>query len=215
AGAGRIINLSSAGAFGEAAFRHDILREETHADPVSLYSMTKFASERTASRMADVWGIDALSVRLSGVFGRWERRTSVRDTPSPQYQLCAAVRAGRPARIPRRDHRDWIYAPDVASAVLALIDAPRLNHRLYNVSTGERWAVFDWAEAFALHWPSFDISLTEPGERADIDFHAATDRGMLSIERLVADTGFKPAFDRDASAADYADWARGDGAGYG
>ncbi|MEM8664251.1 MAG: NAD(P)-dependent oxidoreductase, partial [Pseudomonadota bacterium] len=131
AGAGRIVNLSSAGAFGDAAFRHDVLTEETPADPVSLYSMTKFSSERMAARMADVWGIDALSVRLSGVFGRWERKTSVRDTPSPQHQLLAAARDNRPARIPRRDNRDWIYAPDVARAVLALLDAPQLNHRLY------------------------------------------------------------------------------------
>ncbi|HEX9469738.1 MAG TPA: NAD(P)-dependent oxidoreductase, partial [Bradyrhizobium sp.] len=51
-GVGRIINLSSAAAYGTSAFRNMPLDEETSCDPVSLYAITKFASEKVAARLA-------------------------------------------------------------------------------------------------------------------------------------------------------------------
>ncbi|MEM8550943.1 MAG: NAD(P)-dependent oxidoreductase [Pseudomonadota bacterium] len=211
AGCRAFINLSSAGAFGAAAFRHDVLREDTPTDPVSLYSITKYASERITSRMASVWAMNALSVRLSGVFGRWERKTSVRDTPSPQHQILRAAQVEAPVILPRPEARDWIYATDVASAVIALRDADRLPHDLYHVSTGTRWSVADWTAELATHMPSLRWRMAEPGEAATIDYHAAQDRGMLSIDRLLADADYRPAFTLSASAADYAAWAQRSG----
>lgn len=212
-GAGRIINLSSAGAYGAAAFRGEFLDEaDTAPDPVSLYSITKFASERMTARMAAVWGLDAISVRLSGVFGRWERKTSVRDTPSPMFQIMTAAMAGEGVRLPRRDSRDWIYAPDVASAVLALRDASSLGHDLYNVSTGETYSVLAWGAALAARRPGFDCRLANDDEQPTVDFHSPEDRRPLSIARLCADTGFTPAFGLEASVDDYLAWAARSGA---
>ena len=48
----RIINLSSGSAYGAAGFRHTLLEEETPCEPVSLYAVTKYASERVAARLA-------------------------------------------------------------------------------------------------------------------------------------------------------------------
>ena len=208
AGSRRVINLSSAGAYGAAAFRNAVLDEAaTVADPVSVYSVTKFASERIGDRMAEVWGLDVIGVRLSGVFGRWERQTSVRDTPSPQHQIMRAALEGRPALLARHDARDWIYAPDVARAVIALRTSEGLRHRLYNVSTGETWSVADWGAALAERMPGFECRLAGPGEAPTIDLFAATDRGRLSIDRLVADTGFAPCYGFERSLDDYRDWA--------
>ena len=93
-GVRRVINLSSAAAYGASAFRHAVLDEETPCDPVSLYAITKFASEKVAARLAALWQCDIISVRLSAVFGPWERSNDVRDTPSPQAQILAALQAG-------------------------------------------------------------------------------------------------------------------------
>ena len=117
AGVRRVINLSSAAAYGASAFRHALLDEETACDPVSLYAITKFASEKVAARLAELWQSDIISVRLSGVFGPWERGNGVRDTPSPQAQMIAALQTGSAAILSRPGVRDWIYALDVAEAV--------------------------------------------------------------------------------------------------
>ena len=54
-GVKRIINLSSAAAYGASAFRNVLLDEETPCDPGSLYAITKFASEKVAARLATLW----------------------------------------------------------------------------------------------------------------------------------------------------------------
>ena len=57
-------------------------------------------------------------MRLSAVFGPWERSNDVRDTPSPQAQILAAMQEGYEAvLLSRPGVRDWIYAVDVAEGV--------------------------------------------------------------------------------------------------
>ncbi|MEO1679273.1 MAG: NAD(P)-dependent oxidoreductase [Pseudomonadota bacterium] len=208
AGVRRVINLSSAGAYGAAAFRGSgPLREEDETDPQNIYGITKFASERVGTRLAEVWGLDVISVRLSGVFGNWERRTGVRDTPSPHYQILEALRAGRPALVERADARDWIYAPDVARIVARLLAAPSLSHRLYNVSTGMTWSVSDWGAAMAKHFPGGLCRLVRPGETPNVALHAKEDRRTLSIDRLHTEIGDPRCITLEQSVKNYADWA--------
>ena len=109
-GVARIINLSSGAAYGAAGARHALLDEETACDPESLYAITKFASERVAQRLAALWHFDIVSVRLSGVFGRWERATGVRDTLSPHAQILASIRQQGEAVLSRPGVKDWIYS---------------------------------------------------------------------------------------------------------
>ena len=96
----RVVNLSSASAYGAAGARVEILDEDTPCDPVSFYAISKFTSERSVARHAELFGGDFLSVRFSAVFGPWERPGSVRDTPSLQYQILAAFARGEPAVMP-------------------------------------------------------------------------------------------------------------------
>lgn len=215
-GVRRVINLSSAGAYGAAAFAgQGSLHEDNPApDPQSIYSITKFASERVGARMSEVWGLDVINVRLSGVFGRWERRTSVRDTPSPQFQIVEALRAGRPALVERLDNRDWIYAPDVARAVDAIMQATDLSYRLYNISTGQTWSVLAWGQAMAVWFEGGVCRLAEPGEAANIALHAPTDRRPLSVDRLRADDLLVTCCDINQSVEEYNSWLQGDGANY-
>ena len=135
AGIRRIVNLSSGAAYGRTGMRLKLLEETSEADPEGLYALSKFASERVVARMGSLWGLDTVSVRLSGVFGPWERATGVRDTLSPHHQVVSIAKAGGTALLDRPALRDWIYAPDVTEAVIGLIDASSLQHSLYNVSS--------------------------------------------------------------------------------
>ena len=117
AGVRRIVNLSSAAAYGRAAMDVAQVDETVAPQPTGLYGITKFASEMIGGRMAELWSLDFVNLRLSAVFGPWERATGVRDTTSPQFQMTEAVRQGKPALLARPGVRDWVYAPDVARAV--------------------------------------------------------------------------------------------------
>jgi UDP-glucose 4-epimerase len=205
-GVRRIINLSSAAAYGTSGFRNAPLDEETLCDPISLYAISKFASEKVAARLAALWSCEIISVRLSAVFGPWERATGVRDTLSPQAQIVAAMQSGREAILPRPGVRDWIYATDVADAVTLLIEAATPQHHLYNISTGVEWSALQWGEAFAALHSGFVCRLAEVGETATVDLHGAADRAPLSVERMAKEFGWRARFGCADSAADLSRW---------
>jgi UDP-glucose 4-epimerase len=202
----RIINLSSAAAYGTNAFRNVPLDEETACDPVSLYAITKFASEKVAARLAALWQCEIISVRLSAVFGPWERTNDVRDTPSPQAQILAAMQARREAVLPRPGLRDWVYAPDVAEAVTLLIEAAKPWHRLYNISTGVEWSALQWGQELAALHSGFVCRLAETGEAPTVDLHSPADRAPLSVLRLAQEFGWRARFGCADSAVDLSSW---------
>jgi UDP-glucose 4-epimerase len=205
-GVGRIINLSSAAAYGTSAFTSRPLTEETACDPVSLYAITKFASEKVAARLAALWQTEIISVRLSAVFGPWERTNDVRDTPSPQAQILAAMQAGREAVLSRPGVRDWIYAVDVAEAVALLIEASKPKHQLYNISTGVEWSALQWGQQLAALHPGFVCRLAEAGEASTVDLYSTADRAPLSVSRLAEEFGWRARFGCIDSTADLGAW---------
>jgi UDP-glucose 4-epimerase len=205
-GVKRVINLSSAAAYGASAFRNAVLDEETACDPVSLYAITKVASEKVAARLAALWQYDIISVRLSAVFGPWERSNDVRDTPSPQAQILSALDAGRDALLSRPGVRDWIYAVDVAEAVSVLIEAERPKHQLYNISTGVEWPALQWGQQLAARHTGLNCRLAEAGETPTIDLHGAADRAPLAVTRMAEEFGWRARFACEDSVAGLSDW---------
>jgi UDP-glucose 4-epimerase len=210
-GVARIVNLSSAAAYGAVGSRHALLAEDMDCDPVSLYAVTKFASEKVAARLAALWEREIISVRLSAAFGPWEfrtwaRSTGSRDTPSPQAQMLAALPRGSEAVLSRPGVRDWIYAPDVADAVALLIEASKPQHRLYNISTGREWSALQWGQELSALHPGFVCRLASPGEAPTVDLHSPADRAPLSVARLTQEFGWRARFGCADSAADLSAW---------
>ncbi|MBR1087107.1 NAD(P)-dependent oxidoreductase [Bradyrhizobium manausense] len=204
-GVRRVINLSSASAYGAAGQRYPILDEETPCDPVSFYAISKFTSERSVARLAELHGGDFLSVRLSAVFGPWERIGKVRDTPSLQFQILAEFARGGLALMPGQGVKDWIYAVDAAEAVAVLIEAERPRHRLYNISSGRAWSALQWGEVFAALHPGFECRLASPGEKTFIKTHGG-DRAPLSVARMADEFGWRARFGCAESAAAMSTW---------
>ncbi|TVQ35867.1 MAG: NAD(P)-dependent oxidoreductase [Geminicoccaceae bacterium] len=209
AGVRRVVNLSSGSAYGDAAFGADPLDEAATApDPKTFYALSKFATERVGARLAALWGLDVRSLRLSSVFGPWEHETGVRDTLSPPFQVVQALLRGEPVLLERADTRDWLYAPDVARAVLALLEAPTPAHDLYNVSLGEAYALEAWAERVATQLGGGPVRVAAPGETPNVVTHLPRPRRAMTTGRLRADLGIEAQFGLAASADHYAAWAK-------
>lgn len=207
AGVRRSVNLGSVAAFGDAVYETDILAEDTpQPRPATLYALTKSSGETLCRRLAELWGADIRGVRLSSVFGPWEHDTGVRDTLSPQYQMALAARDGAPALLSAPGDRDWVYARDVASGVLALLDAAAPRHELYQIGPGRRFTLLDWGARLARRRPGFAPRLAAPGEAPTVHVFPPRDRGMLDIGLMRDDLGWEPRFGCAESADDYLDW---------
>jgi UDP-glucose 4-epimerase len=206
-GLGRLVNLSSASAYGGAAFGAGPLDEATTVpDPVALYAVSKLAGERLGTRLRALWGLDVVHLRLSTVFGPWERATGVRDTLSPPFQVVRAVLRGEPVRLEREDVRDWLYAPDVGRAVAAVLRSPSPRFDLYNVGPGRLWSLADWARR-VVAGQALNLEVAVDPEHATVASHVPRPRQPLAVERLREFVDVDAMAGLTASADDYADWA--------
>lgn len=204
-GVKRTIYVGSGAAYGESLYRLPRLYETTPSVPTSLYSITKHAAERMAMRLAELWEIDVVCVRLGTVIGPWERDTGVRDNFGTHSQLAAMAAAGGTAVLPEREvQRDWIYVRDVAAGLTKLAHADSAAHGLYNLSSGQVWErpIETWCEVLRKAYPAFDYRTAAPGEQPNV-WYTDSDRGVMDIGRIEQAVGFRAAYPMAEAYADY------------
>jgi nucleoside-diphosphate-sugar epimerase len=193
-GVRRIVLFSSSGVYNGISAYPDRLTESAQLPqtPSSLYAVTKLACEGLAHRVAATGLISICAIRVASVYGEHERATQSRSAArtSQIHKLAMATAAGDvPVRIGGPNiGRDWVHGADVGHAVSKLLAASRLNHVVYNVGSGETTRFHDLVGLFRSE------GLAEKGgpEAAEIVVRAEDDRPPLDIERLFADTGFRP-----------------------
>jgi nucleoside-diphosphate-sugar epimerase len=207
-GVERLVFLSSASVYGAATPAQGLLDEVLSLpQPGAVYGITKLAAERLLLRAGPLRGVQVVAARLGGVFGRFERDSGLRDTLSPHHQVMQASRLGQPIILPRPGARDWIYAPDIAEGVAAILLAEAPASPVYNLSSPAIWSVGEWCAALALR-QRMDWRLAQGDERATIDFHGPDDRPALATARAVEELGFRARFGMAEALADYSEWLK-------
>ena len=188
----RVVITSSGAAYGESLYRPGLMQEDaTPVLPTTLYATTKYAAERTARRLAELWQMEVACTRLGTLIGPWERDGSshahgVRDNFGPHSQLARIAVAGGEAVLPADEcTRDWVYSPDV----------------------GIDWSgdIAGWCQVLAARFPAFCHRIARPGETPNVHY---TDRArsLMAVERFEADHGFVATRDRTSVHRAFADW---------
>jgi nucleoside-diphosphate-sugar epimerase len=171
-----------------------------------MYGITKYAAERTCLRLAALWNFDVRIGRLATAYGRWEHATAARDRLSLPTQVAQIARSGGEAVFPPLGPTDYIYAPDLARALLVLLDAAAPAHRLYHLGTGAAWALPEWCELLAGRYPAFRWrESAQPGECNVVPLSPGT-RTRFSIRRFAGDFGYKPRYGLAAALEDFSTW---------
>ena len=194
-GVGRIINLSSAAAYGAAALRNALLDEETACDPVSLYAISKYASEKVAARLAASVAIRYRQrpaerrVRAMGAGNRdcatrpARRCRSWRPCSSEARRFCPAPASGTGfMRLTSpTPWRCWSRRPNPNMA--STISRPGVNGRRCNGDRISLPSITAWV-----------CRLAEPGEAPTIELFSEADRAPLSVARLEQEFGWRARF---------------------
>ena len=203
----RLILASSVAVYGHAVPESGTFEEGTVIpSPASLYGITKLAAEATATRLADLYEIDLTIVRLGPVYGPWEYKTGLRPILSPHGQVVDLWRRGHDVILPRALKGDWLYSRDAGAGFAAILAAPRLNHTIYNLGGGVMSSVADWCKNLQSLHGACGWKIAGRDDVPNLTFGLAADRAALSIERLEADTGFRPGFSGPLAADDYLKW---------
>jgi nucleoside-diphosphate-sugar epimerase len=205
----RILLASSIAVYGFPAAGPDgtLTEQECIPSPTTLYGISKLAAEQTAARLAQLHDLTLTIARIGPTFGPWEHHSGVRDVLSPQWQSADLARAGMDIQLSRSAMGDWLYSRDAAEGLALLLKAPDLAHQIYNVGSGETWALEDWVAGLVDRLPGVNSRpLRADSEGMTVRVQTAIDRPPMSIKRLVADTGYAPRFNLNASLTDYLAW---------
>ena len=212
AGCERVVYVSSGAAYGKTHDEGGRLHEEiSPSRPNDIYGISKFAAEQTALRLAKLWSLRVVCVRLGSVCGPWEFDTGVRDLLSPQFQVAQLAVRGETALLPDNEPwRDWIYSRDVAGGLVTLLEARDPGYDIYHLSSGIDWngTFAQLCEALKKAYPRFSWRIAASGERPNISFWIERDRAQMDVARIAQDLNFTPRFGPREAYADYVDWVR-------
>ena len=173
---------------------------QTAGHPIEAY---KKSGEITIKYVAERAGLDALSMRISGIYGPLYRSM----TNLPSRLVHAAVKRTpvdiAPPRGPlfEADGSDLCDVRDCGRAIALLQLAPTLNYDIYNVGAGWPTTAGALRTAVQAVVPAFDVEL-EPG-------HNPRGPGVatnLDLSRIAEDTGYSPAYSLEESIANYVQW---------
>jgi UDP-glucose 4-epimerase len=184
------------------------LPEDGYVAPLTLYGISKFASEMVVNRYADLFGMSSLSVRLASVYGTMDRATESRNfrhVPNKVAHMALAGEVVRPNSL--ESVGDYIHSVDVANAVIALLKAPRLRYRHYNIGSGRISTTGDIVEWARERVPTLQVEVS-PHETANVIQDATLKDGMwgeYDLARIERDTDWRPRAGKEAFH-DYMDW---------
>ena len=204
----RLVTVSSGSVYGDQGPAP--LPEEGFLAPEGLYPISKYVGELLTDEAARGFGLPAVTVRLSGVYGPLDRETASRAVKSLPYRVMHGALAGRELRVAGLGAvGDYISAGDVGRAVCALLACEAPRHRVYNIAYG---ATVTFGELLALVRDLVPGArfCEVPPEQAEVvgDPTQARGRwGAYDISRMAEDCGWRPRPLGQALAA-YRDWLR-------
>ena len=185
------------------------LREDVPLPVVAGHQIPVFkrTAELFAALAGDSAGFETVSLRIGTIWGP----LGPPDNPflALPHLLSAAVWGDDTDLTPpgpvayAEDAGDLCYVKDCGRAIALLMLAERLNHGIYNVSTGRLVPYSEVVAAINAAVPGASITLPE-GRNPD-----RPPDHYLDTTRLRADTGFRPEYDVERAVPDYVDWLRG------
>ncbi|HET7670018.1 MAG TPA: NAD(P)-dependent oxidoreductase [Burkholderiales bacterium] len=204
----RVVYTSTGALYGAAGvgLAHPLDEEKDRPVPESMYGITKYAAERTCLRLGQLWDMDVRIGRLATAFGRWEHATDARTHQSPPTLVARLAMNGDEAVFPPQGPTDYIYAADLASAILTLAKAKAPSHRLYHLGTGAAWSLPQWCELLAKRFPGFRWRESANDAECNVLPNARAPRTRFSNRRLTEDLGWRPRFTLEEALDDFLAW---------
>jgi UDP-glucose 4-epimerase len=196
AGARRFVFASSNAAAGD----HEPPADETDLPhPLSPYGASKLAGEAYCQAYAATYGIAACALRFSNAYGPF----SLHKNSVVAAWLRAAL-AGEPVTIhgDGEQTRDFVFSGDLATAVVAALDAPEevVAGELFQVGTGRETTINELAAAIG----------AAVGRPLEIVHEAARPgdvrRNVSRVDKAAARLGYRAAVAIDEGLARTARW---------
>jgi len=194
----RAFMISSEEVYG--SFQYEPADEAHPQRPTTPYGITKAAAEWYADYYRQRYGVDMVHVRTSWVYGA--------GLPRLRFEtklIVDALTTGEAAPETGAEHRiDYTHVDDFVDGMKRLIEAPRLGHHAYNISSGRAVRLDDLASMLASLIPGARIRVGGGLLEFAPGFQAPK-KGALSIERARREVAYEPRVSLEEGMKRYVD----------
>jgi nucleoside-diphosphate-sugar epimerase len=170
------------------------LLEEDYPEPISVYGASKLALESLMNGYVGQFGLDAVALRLSHVYGPG------RTTECFIREMITAALRGSPCTVAQASNssRQYVYIEDVCDSVELAMDSSELPARVFNITGGERHTLGEVAEEIRRTIGQCAVTFDESRNPPNYQLEA------LSIDRAHNFLGYRPGFSLARGIAAYA-----------
>jgi UDP-glucuronate 4-epimerase len=198
-GVKRVVYTSSTTAYGNTPPAP--VTEEYALLPNDVYGATKAAGEALVRSYVRQHGLEGVSLRISWVYG--PRRV----TDCLIRTLIQDALSNRPTYIDYGIgfHRQYVHVEDVASAILAALNASSYPKDVYNVTGGDYSTLDEVAAIVGRLLPDAEIHMKPGPDPVD------TIQEEFDISAIHCDFGFTPRIGLEEGIGKYIEWLRGHG----
>lgn len=155
--------------------RHPLLTRQ-------CYASSKVAGEAIVLSYGEEHAVDAIVLRIAGVYGPRRRTSCVL-----RLMITNALQQ-RSTHLPYGNGfpRQWVHVDDVVSGMLLALDVQSPSTRIFNLSAGENPTIDEAATIIREAIPSAEITLDPGADPEDITL------GLLSIDAARRELGYAP-----------------------
>ena len=177
-----------------------LLLREDFPNPFNQYALSKFSQELAALRLGRAIGVPTVALRYSITQG--PRQSLLNQYSGILRIFLRRIRAGQPVIIYEDglQTRDFVHIHDVVDANLTVLDDDRTDYEAYNVGSGVRTTVQDYAHQLARKMRA-EIDLQIAG-----DFRVGDNRHSVSDIAKIKSLGWSPRRNLDRIMDDFLTW---------
>jgi UDP-glucose 4-epimerase len=200
----RVVFSSSKGVYKRvtdecAAPTYAPLDESYAIGPDGVYDVTKYAAEQMGLNYAATHGVDFVALRFAATYGpgRMARHGSLAIRSAIVEN---AVNGIPTVLVQGGDQKDdFVYTKDLGQAMWKALTTPQLEHRVFNIGTGQASTLTAAADVLRGVVPDAQIEIG-PG----LDYGTGSGRYCIfDISRARAELGYEPEYDHEAGITDY------------
>ena len=195
----RFVYSSSASVYGNP--RHMPINEDDGINTLTPYSVSKLAGENYCSAFYESYGLPAVVLRYSNVYGRNQKPSNPYcGVVAKFFQSCSA---SKPLMIhgDGDQTRDYTYVADIVEATLSAGVCPKAIGGINNLRTGNETSVNDLADRISGLFGR--APRIEYVDRRDID---NIRRRVLNIEKIRRDLRWVPRYNLKTGLQETKNW---------
>ncbi|WP_404328254.1 NAD-dependent epimerase/dehydratase family protein [Mesobacillus maritimus] len=161
------------------------------------YSSSKLSAEAFGLHYWSTYGMDVVSLRLSGVYGFGMKY------PMFVKPLVENAVNNKDVHFDSGEHskRDYTYIKDVVTGIKKALSIPS-SQKIFNIATGAK-LVSPSEIATIIKEIKPSMMVTFGNERNEIEERSASTRGVLSVEAAKKQLGFNPQYSINQGVMDY------------